>query len=141
MRHIPFFNARFIVTVSTLLALIALSGCQGTKMAYEAAEGLNENAKVVAEHYYALVKEANDMKKAGTLAGGDLVSAQNLVRDTKPAVDQLVATAQAYERAATAETEKELEAAISEAAIAISKLIDIINMAKDSASLSLPKAA
>lgn len=116
--------------VFTALLVLALSACQGTKLAYEAAEGVGENAKVVAEHYYALVKEANAMKQAGTLAGGDLVEAQNLVRTTKPAVDQLAAAAQAYESVQSAETEKELNQAISDAAIAISQLIDIIQVAR-----------
>lgn len=112
-------------------ALLILASCQGTQRAYEAAEGVDQNAKVVAEHYYALVKEANDMKKAGTLAGGELVQAQDLVSATRPAVDRLADAARAYENAQTAETEADINKAISDASIAISELIDIIKAARE----------
>ena len=127
MKQLAHIHFRFIL----LLGLLALSACQGTQRAYEAAEGVDQNAKVVAEHYYALVKEANDMKAAGTLAGGELVQAQNLVRDTKPAIDSLADAARAYENAQTAETEADLNRAINDAATAVSKLIDIIKAARE----------
>jgi hypothetical protein len=122
----------FVLFAGLLIFLaLAMTACQGTQRAYEAAEGIDQNAKVVAEHYYALVKEANDMKAAGTLAGGDLVEAQNLVRTTKPVIDRLATAAQAYTAAQTAESEAVLNQAISDAAIAISELIDIINAARE----------
>lgn len=129
---------KLMLIIPMVLVIVA---CQGTQRAYKAAEGIDENAKVVAEHYYALVKEANDLKKSGVLAGGDLVEAQNLVRDTRPAIDKLATAASAYEAAKTATTEAALSQAIADAAVAIAELIDIIKAARDSASLPLPKAA
>lgn len=126
-------------TACLILAVLAcftlLTSCAGTQRAYKAAEGVDQNAKVVAEHYYALVREANDLKKSGILAGGDLVKAQNLVRDTRPAIDKLSGAAMAYEGVQSATTEAALDKAITDAAIAISELIDIIKAARDSSSV------
>lgn len=109
--------------------LFLLASCAGTTSAYKAAEGIDQTAKVVAEHYYAVVKEANTLKQSGALAGGALVKAQQLVRDTRPAIDQLATAAQAYEGLQSATTEAELEAAILEASTSIAALIDIIKAA------------
>ena len=118
--------------------VFVIAACQGTQRAYKAAEGIDQNAKVVAEHYYALVKEANNLKKSGVLDGGELVRAQNLVRDTRPAIDKLATAAKAYEATQTATTEAALSQAIADAAIAISELIDIIKAARTSSSLHEP---
>lgn len=128
----------FITIVPVVALAILVVSCQGTGRAYKAAEGIDQNAKVVAEHYYALVREANALKKSGVLAGGALVKAQQLVRDTRPAIDKLSAAAQAFGAVHTAETEAELEAAITAAAIAITELIDIIKAARTSSSLQHP---
>ena len=120
-----------IKTYLVLCLALALAACQGTKQAYQAAEGVDENAKVVAEHYFALVREANDLKASGALAGGDLVKAQQIVRSTRPAIDQLATAARAYENVQTATTEAELNAAITQAATSISSLIDIIKRARE----------
>ena len=132
----PFIKLHNCIIVIALLSVVA--SCAGTTRAYKAAEGVDQNAKVVAEHYYALVREANDLKQSGILAGGDLVAAQRLVRDTRPAIDKLAAAAQAYQGVQSATTEAELEAAINDAAIAISGLIDIIKAARSSSSLQQP---
>lgn len=122
-------------TFLLIVIMAVVVGCQGTKRAYQAAEGVDENAKVVAEHYFALVREANDLKQSGILAGGDLVSAQNLVRSSRPAIDRLVDASRAYENVQTATTEAELEQAIADAAIAIQELIGIIKAARDSSNI------
>ena len=127
----------FITIVPVVALAILVVSCQGTGRAYKAAEGIDQNAKVVAEHYYALVREANALKKSGVLAGGALVKAQQLVRDTRPAIDKLSTAAQAYGAVQTAETEAELAAAISTAVIAISDLIDIIKATRDSSLLHI----
>ena len=45
----------FVLFAGLLIFLaLAMTACQGTQRAYEAAEGIDQNAKVVAEHYYAL---------------------------------------------------------------------------------------
>jgi hypothetical protein len=120
-----------IVLASAVLA----SGCTGTKDAYQAAAGPGQNAKVVAEHYYALVKEANNLKKSGILVGDGLARAQQLVRETRASIDILAAAAYTYELVQNATNQAELEVAIAQAAIAVSRLIDIIKAARDSSSL------
>jgi hypothetical protein len=115
--------------------IIVVAACQGTGSAYKAAVGLDQNAKVVAEHYYSLVREANDLKTRLILTGGELVKAQDLVRSSRPAIDRLIEASQAYEGLQDATTEAELSQAIADAAIAISSLIDIILAARDSSQI------
>ena len=122
-----------IIVAGALLA----PGCTGAKQAYQAAEGPGQNAKVVAEHYYALVKEANSLKASGILTGDNLVNAQRLVRDMRPVIDALAAAASAYEQVQNAVTQADIELAIARAAIAVSQLIDIIVAARDSSSLQI----
>ncbi len=114
-----------------ICTFLLLAGCAGTQAAYTAAEGIDQTAKVVAEHYYAVVKEANALKTSGALAGDDLVKAQDLVRDTRPAIDTLASAAQVYEGVQSAETEAELEAAILKASTSIGALIDILKAARE----------
>ncbi len=127
---------RFVNVGILALCVGMLAGCAGTKRAYQAAEGVDQNAKVVAEHYYALVREANDLKKKEILTGTALARAQEIVRTSRPAIDHLSTAARAYEGVQDATTEAELNAAIAEAAIAISELIDIIKAARGSSSIS-----
>lgn len=108
-----------------VLALV-LSACAGTRMAYQAADGIEETAKVVAEHYYAVIREANTLSASGQLTGTALAKAQDVVRATQPVITQLVEASRAYTALRDAETEADLSAAISTAAIAISKLMDAL---------------
>lgn len=120
------------MTRSALIALVlalALSACSGTRDAYRAAEGVNDTAKVVAEHYYALVKQANKAKEDGTLAGANLVRAQTAVRETQPIVMRMGAAAEAYEQVKSAATEAELSRALDAAIRAVSALIDTLKQA------------
>lgn len=127
-----------LVAIYMVFIVAILSGCAGTKQAYTSAEGVDQTAKVVAEHYYALVKEANALKQSGILKGGELARAQQLVRDSRPAIDSLVNASKAYEQAQTATTEAELNQAIAAAAVEISGLIDIIKAARSSSSINQP---
>ena len=109
-----------------IAAALAVSGCAGTKAAYKAADGLEETAKVVASHYYAVVREANAMKREGTLTGERLARAQDMARKTRPVIIRLANAARIYQSVKSAENEQALEAALTEAAVAISDMIDII---------------
>lgn len=136
--------------VAGLLALalgaMLLTGCAGTRQAYQAAEGVNETAKVVAEHYYSIVQELNRLDDAGALTPSALSHTQDLVRKTRPLIVELGDAGIAYEtvteaiamqdeaadaedEAAMAEAEAALEAAIAEAAQAVSDLIDALDAA------------
>lgn len=118
--------------LAILLSAALMSGCSGTRAAYSAASGLEENAKVVGEHYYALVREANALKDSGALTGSALARAQTLVRDTRPAIIELSNVAERYSAVQSAENAADLEAAINEAAIAVSRLIDVIRQRTNS---------
>jgi hypothetical protein len=107
-------------------ALFGLGGCTGTRDAYQQAEGLDETAKVVAEHYTALLQEANNQKDSGALAGQALERTQELVRTIDPLVKAMDAAAQAFEAADNAQTEQELSAAIDRAVIEVAKLVDLL---------------
>jgi hypothetical protein len=108
------------------LMALCLVGCQGTKNAYKAADNLNEVAYVVAEHYYALLSEANRMKESGELAGTQLAQVQQSVRVTRPVIDELTAAAQNWTAVGNAQTEAELQQALDKALLQLSKLIDQI---------------
>lgn len=117
-----------------LLMLIGLFGCAGTKSAYQAADGLEETAYVMNQHYLALVKEANELKKTGVLSGSALDETQSLVQRTRPLLRELSDAAQAYDAVTSAENEEALTLAIASAATALSDLIAAIRQAGGSAS-------
>lgn len=110
-----------------LVALLPLvMGCAGTKAAYQAAEGLEETAKVASEHYYAVLVQLNAAKDAGTLSGAALARAQSAVRVAGPAIEQLRSASEIYTATKTATTEADLQRALSRAAVLISTLIDLV---------------
>lgn len=112
--------------LAIILAAIAISGCAGTKAAYKAAEGLPETAYVVGEHYFALVREVNDMDDAGKLSSGDLRRLQAVALQTRPPVMALLDATSAYDQVRSADNQEALEAAMADAAVAISRLIQAI---------------
>lgn len=118
-----------------LLSLALLSGCASTTAAYKAADGLEETAFVMNQHYLALVREANNLAESGALSGGNLQSTQGLVRTSRPLLAELSRTAQAYEAVQSAETQQELTDAIAAAAVQLSNLVNAIRAAGGSASL------
>lgn len=122
--------------LAAVMASLMLSGCTGTKAAYKAAVGAEETAFVLGEHYYALVRQANELAGAGQLVGSSLSRAQDVVRITKPVVDELIRTSLAYAAYTNAATEEDLQRAITDAAIAISRLVDAIKGASGRTSLT-----
>ena len=120
-------SPRLVGILAIVIACMAMSGCAGTRAAYKQAEGLVETSKVVGEHYYVLVREANALAEEGTLVGRPLQQAQAIVRSTRPLiVDVLAPASDNYERVKSAANQAELERALSEAAIAVSRMIDVI---------------
>jgi len=123
----PSVNSHWLVGILAILVASSMLGsCTGTRAAYKAADGLDETAKVVSEHYYALVREANVLKDSGQLSGQELDTAQALVAVTAPAITDLATAAQAFAAVQNAQTEGDLQRAINDAAIAVSKLLDVI---------------
>jgi hypothetical protein len=103
--------------------LLCLTACAGTRMAYHAADTPLETATVVGEHYYALVREAADLKEAGTLTGTALAEVQSADQTAKPIVLDLTRAIEAYQETRNAQTEAELQAALNKAVIAVNRLI------------------
>jgi hypothetical protein len=125
--------------------VVALAaGCSGTRNAYKAAEGVDETAKVMTYQYTAIVHELNRMRSTGALKGEQLERSQEIVRTGTPIVQAMSAAAITYENARaawaasnTAETQAEVEAAalafqaaLSDAAIQIAALIDLLQHLK-----------
>lgn len=106
--------------------LAILAGCAGTKAAYQGAETLEDTAYVVTEHYAALVKEAADMREAGTLTGNALVQVQGFETRARPLILRLQGLAEAYESVRSAENEQALAAAVGEAAQVLSDFINAL---------------
>lgn len=110
-----------------VLALV-LSACAGTRSAYQATAGdLDATAKVFTLHYTTIIDELNLMSSRGTLVGTNLRHAQDVVNRTSPVVEKMGTAAKAYKAVRSAENKLDLNRAISDAALAISALIDAFN--------------
>ncbi len=115
------------------LAALMLNACAGTRTAYERVDGLVDTSKLIGEHYFATVREANSLAQQGVLTGENLIKAQRVVTRTRPVVVQLAEATSAYEQVSNATTEAELEAAMYAAAKAVSDLLDALNTADSGA--------
>lgn len=104
-----------------------IAACAGTKAAYKEADGLFETAFVVGEHYYALIREVNDLDDQGQLSSRDLRTLQEIALQTRPSVLALLDAAEAYQSFESAETEDDLTLALADAAEAIARLINAID--------------
>ena len=109
-----------------ILALIGLTGCAGTQNAYRAADGVDEIAFVIGEHYYAVLNEATKAKEEGRLTGSNLLKAQRVAERTAPVILSLTRAGEAYQLIQNAETESALQIAIVAAAQALTELIDAV---------------
>lgn len=108
-----------------ILAAAVLGACSGTRMAYEAAETLEETAYVVTEHYYVILREANKLADEG--APQEWINrAVAKERQVTPAILRLRDQVDAYNAVRNAETEQELSDALSEAVVLVSEFIDVV---------------
>jgi hypothetical protein len=121
---------RLYVLPLLLLILSAATACTGTRSAYKAAETPDQMAYIVTEHYAALVKEAADLKDAGTLTGSALAKVQAADNAARPLVLQLGPIAQAYAATKSAESEFALQQALNKAVLAVSNLINSLKGAR-----------
>ena len=113
-----------------LILLGAATACTGVRSAYKAAETPDQMAYIVTEHYAALVKEAADLKEAGTLTGPALAKVQAADNAARPVVLQLGPIAQAYKASKSAENEQALQQALDKAVLAVSNLITTLKGAR-----------
>lgn len=116
-------------------ALGSVTGCAGTKAAYQEAQSLDEYAYVVTEHYAALVKQGADlaakpgtpraaidaMKKADKAAHDIIVGTS-----TSPGLKQLV---DAYTAIKNADTQEALQLAVNDAVLKLADLLRSIKAA------------
>lgn len=112
----------------TLAAMLA-TACIGTQEAYKAADGLDETAYVVGEHYSALLEQVLAQNAAGRVTGEDWETVQAAIAKTTPAVLALVDAGEAYRDYQSADTEAALQFALSKAAKAITDLINVFREA------------
>lgn len=128
-----------IVPCLLLMAAMLLPACTGTRAAYKAAEGLDEYAYVVTEHYAALVKQAADVRqRPGTaqstinaLRAADNAAALVILGNPRgtpptPGLQQLVAN---YKQIRSAKTEAELQAAVDTAILRLADLVRAVKSA------------
>ena len=116
--------------LAIVIACLALSGCAGTRAAYKAAEGIEETAFVISEHYFALVRELNDLDDKGALSDSMRSHAQDIVRTTRGPILELGNVAQAYKAVRSADNEEALSRALNTAAIALSRLVNVVKSAR-----------
>lgn len=116
---------QLVLPLLLVLAATVLGACSGTRMAYEAAETLEETAYVVTEHYYVILREANRLADEGAPQEWvDLAVAKE--RQVTPAILRLRDQVDAYNAVRNAETEQELSDALSEAVVLVSEFIDVV---------------
>lgn len=140
-----FTSVRLLIALSTVMAILALSGCAGTLGAYRAAQSrpetaLTDTAYVITEHYSAVLKQAADIKEAGTAppaviekvqAADDKAAPVILGRpDAKPPTPGLKDLSAAFVMFKDAKSEADLQAAVDNAARLLSQLIDAVNAAR-----------
>lgn len=120
-----------------LIAIVAVSvaGCAGTRAAYKAAkESPVEKvtvrlAQVTTEHYDSLLAQASDLAERG-LPRNLLDPLKAAEVKATPIMIEVTRLAEAWQKAPLAETEVELQAALDDAARALSGLFDAIQAAR-----------
>lgn len=122
-----FIRIRFAIVLAVLAtAFMSLTGCVGTRAAYEAADTLDDKAYVVTEHYAAVVHEAADLRDQGVLKGPALAAVQQADNRAAPLVLQLRAALERWTAVKNAQTEGDLQRAVDEAVVALSALLDAV---------------
>jgi hypothetical protein len=125
------------------LGLCTLPACVATRDAYKAAqhttsaEAVEATAYVATEHYAGIVAEAAALKNAGTLTGAKLEAVRRAddatkplfvgVPGGKPGLRQAVA---AYKAVKSAENLQQLQTALDDAMVQLSKFIDAVKAGK-----------
>jgi hypothetical protein len=116
-------SSMFVVLaiLGSLTMMIVTTACVSTVTAYKEASSVGETAYVVAEHYYAVAKEATDLKNTGRLPDDVLTQLRDLNAAIEPLIiggDDPVASpglrqlSQAFEETKSASTEAQLQAAV-----------------------------
>lgn len=140
-----FVSVRLLIALASMMAMVSLVGCAGTMSAYRAAQtrsdtALPDTAYVMTEHYAALVKQAADIKEAGTAPAAVIEKLQQADKkvaplilgdpDSKPPKPGLKDLSAAFVMFKDAKSEAELQAAVDNGARLLSALIDAVNAAR-----------
>lgn len=138
---------RSLVSFYLAFVLAVLVGCTGTKAVYQRAHTPPQYAKAVLLHHNAIGEQIANLRadpavseggKEKLLTGYRTTVCNQVERDSNTstatcahgAAQRLQAAASAYESAANAQTEAELQAAVNELVGLIAELIPIVNGAK-----------
>ncbi len=118
----------FATWLVALVALAAVSGCAGTRQAYQAADTPEKTAYVVTEHYAAVLHEAADYAEKP----GASESVKQRLKDANAKVAPLILTLKDLSEAYGSVKNAQNEAALSEAlAKAVTALNDFILVVKE----------
>lgn len=114
----------------SLVIAAQLSGCVGTKAAYKAAEGVEQQAYVALEHYDALLKEGVKLKENPNVPREVVTSIQSADAKLFPVIQRVKAARDLYVAARTAPNEAELQRVVNDAVLLLADLIDAIKKAR-----------
>lgn len=124
------------------ISIVVLPGCAHTKDAYTAARATDnsvaDTAYVVAEHYAAVVREAAQLAEAPTtpesvkdaMKAADKVLKPLILGDANTGQPGLRTLSERYTAVRTAASQSELQTAINEAVLELSKLINAVKAAR-----------
>lgn len=144
MRNVQSFAA---VTVAYLVFAMALTACSGTKAVYELAKSPQQYAKAVLLHHNAIGSQVADLRADPTVSARSKATLLTVYRATvcsqaerdqdtptascaDGAAQHLEVAAGAYEKAASATTEAELQKAVDDLVGLLVPLINAVNGAK-----------
>lgn len=119
-------------------AVATLSGCVGTRAAYQAAESPDEYAYVITEHYASLVKEAADLKERPTtpreaveaMQRAELAARPLVLGGDRPPSPGLRDLAETYSAVRDAKSEQDLQLATDRAVLRIADLVRAVKAAR-----------
>lgn len=115
-----------------------VSGCAGTRAAYQEAQSPDEYAFVITEHYAALVKEAADLKERPTtpreaveaMQRAELAARPLILGGDRPPSPGLRDLAETYSAVRDAKSEQDLQLAIDRAVLKIADLVRAVKAAR-----------
>ena len=119
-----------VLAIVAPVLMLALSGCAGTKAAYQAADTVDEQAYVAAEHYASLLREANVLKASASTPGEAVTAMQEAAAKVQPVIMQVKNLRDAYAKVKSAQTEQELQEAVNQAVLLLADLVRAVNAAR-----------
>lgn len=120
-----------LVVIAILGSLcVGLVGCAGTTTAYKVAEGVDQQAYVVLEHYSALLKEANALKSKPGVPPEVVDAMRRADVKVYPLVQRVRSLRDAYVAVKSADNEEALQRAVNDAVLLLADLINAVKQAR-----------